>query len=46
MVTDTAPFRYPAYHTGSDTPDQLHYEALATVVEALAGVVLDLGRGV
>jgi Zn-dependent M28 family amino/carboxypeptidase len=42
MVTDTAPFRYPAYHTPADTPEQLDYEALATVTGALAAVVLDL----
>jgi Zn-dependent M28 family amino/carboxypeptidase len=42
MVTDTAPFRYPAYHTPADTPEQLDYEALATVTAALAAVVLDL----
>jgi Zn-dependent M28 family amino/carboxypeptidase len=44
MVTDTAPFRYPAYHTEGDTPDQLRYDALAEVVAALGGVVLDLCR--
>ncbi len=42
MVTDTAPFRYPAYHTEDDTPDRLRYDALETVVRALAAVVRDL----
>ena len=42
MVTDTAPFRYPAYHSEADTPDQLSYDVLATVVTALASVVHDL----
>jgi Zn-dependent M28 family amino/carboxypeptidase len=42
MATDTAPFRYAAYHTGEDTPERLDYEALATVTLALAGVALDL----
>src|SRR5205814_10011080 len=26
MVTDTAPFRYPYYHSSSDTPDKLDYD--------------------
>jgi Zn-dependent M28 family amino/carboxypeptidase len=42
MATDTAPFRYPAYHTEADTPDRLRYDALETVVRALTAVVLDL----
>ena len=42
MATDTAPFRYPAYHTEADTPDRLRYDALETVVGALTAVVLDL----
>jgi Zn-dependent M28 family amino/carboxypeptidase len=35
MVTDTAPFRYPHYHTGADTPDKIDYERLARVVAGL-----------
>jgi hypothetical protein len=42
MVTDTAPFRYPHYHTLRDTPDKLSYERLARVVKGLEGVVRDL----
>lgn len=42
MVTDTAPFRNPAYHTEEDTPDRLDYAALAAVTEALAAVTRDL----
>jgi hypothetical protein len=38
MVTDTAPFRYPHYHTGADTPDKLDYE-LERVVGELVGVL-------
>ena len=26
MITDTAPYRYPAYHTSEDTPDKVDYE--------------------
>lgn len=50
MVTDTAPYRYPHYHTAADTPDKLDYERLARVVsglyamaKALAGVGPDAG---
>jgi Peptidase family M28 len=39
MVTDTAPFRYPHYHTGDDTPDKLDYERLARVTEGLEKVI-------
>jgi hypothetical protein len=42
MVTDTAPFRYPHYHTLRDTPDKLDYDRLARVMRGLEGVVRDL----
>lgn len=42
MVTDTAPYRYPYYHTAQDTPDRVNYEALARVTEGLDGVVAGL----
>ena len=45
MVTDTAPFRYPHYHTLRDTPDKLDYERLARVVQGLEGVLRDLASG-
>jgi len=35
MVTDTAPYRYPHYHTAQDTPDKVDYERLARVVRGL-----------
>lgn len=35
MITDTAYFRYPHYHTPRDTPDKVDYERLARVVRAL-----------
>lgn len=44
MVTDTAPFRYPYYHTARDTPEQLNYEALARVVAGLQPVIADLAN--
>lgn len=39
MVTDTALFRNPHYHTANDTPDKLDYERMAMVVDGLAGVI-------
>jgi Zn-dependent M28 family amino/carboxypeptidase len=35
MVTDTAPWRYPWYHTAQDTPDKIDFEKLADVVDGL-----------
>jgi len=42
MVTDTAPFRYPYYHTPEDTPDKIDYERLARVVWGLGAVLAEL----
>jgi Zn-dependent M28 family amino/carboxypeptidase len=44
MVTDTAPFRYPWYHTANDTPDKIDYEKLAQVVDGLEAVIESLTR--
>lgn len=35
MITDTAPFRYPHYHTPQDTPDKVDFERVARVVREL-----------
>ena len=35
MVTDTAFYRYPWYHTREDTPDKIDYDKLARVTRAL-----------
>lgn len=46
MVTDTAPYRDPAYHTPDDLPRNVDYDRLARVVRGLAEVVADLaGEG-
>jgi len=42
MVTDTAPFRYPYYHTAQDTPDEVDYDRLARVTLGLTEVTRDL----
>lgn len=46
MVTDTAPFRYPHYHTTADSPDKVDYERLARIVSGLEAVIRDWARGV
>ena len=45
MVTDTAPYRYPYYHTPDDTPDKIDYDRLARVVVGLEPVIQDLVSG-
>jgi len=42
MVTDTAPFRYPHYHSPTDTPDKIDFDRLARVVSGLEDVVTDM----
>jgi Zn-dependent M28 family amino/carboxypeptidase len=42
MVTDTALYRYPAYHSAEDTPEKVDYDRLARVVAGLARVVSTL----
>ncbi len=42
MVTDTAPFRYPYYHTEEDTVEKIDYDRLARVVTGLEAIVRDL----
>ena len=39
MISDTAPYRNPFYHTPQDTPDKLDYARTARVVDGLAHVV-------
>jgi Zn-dependent M28 family amino/carboxypeptidase len=42
MVTDTAPFRYPWYHTAHDTPEKIDYDKLAHVIDGLEAVIESL----
>ena len=44
MVTDTAFYRYPHYHTAQDTPDKIDYVRMAQVVEGLAKAILLLAN--
>jgi len=42
MITDTAPFRYPHYHSSTDTPDKLDYDRFALVVSGMEKVIEEL----
>ncbi|HTT41016.1 MAG TPA: M28 family peptidase [Burkholderiales bacterium] len=42
MVTDTAFYRYPYYHTAEDTPDKVDYARLTQVTSGLAGALSEL----
>src|SRR6266540_4489876 len=44
MVTDSAFYRNPNYHTAADRPDTLDYSRLAAVVEGVARAVVDLAN--
>jgi hypothetical protein len=44
MVTDTAPFRYPYYHSSKDTPDKLDYNRFMLVVSGMQKVIEDLDK--
>ena len=44
MITDTAVFRYPHYHTPADTPDKVDYQKLARITAGLARVLHHLAR--
>lgn len=45
MITDSAPYRYPHYHTADDTPDKLDYNRTARVVLGLATTIEHLASG-
>jgi Zn-dependent M28 family amino/carboxypeptidase len=42
MLTDTALYRYPWYHSAQDTPDKVDYARLAKVVTGLRGMLAEL----
>jgi hypothetical protein len=44
MITDTAPFRYPYYHSSSDTPDKLDYDRFTLVVSGIEKVIEELDQ--
>ena len=44
MITDTAPFRYPYYHSSNDTPDKLDYDRFTLVVSGVEKVIQELAK--
>ena len=44
MVTDTAFYRYPWYHTAQDTAEKLDYGNLARVTEGLCEAICLLAK--
>lgn len=46
MITDTAFYRNPNYHTAFDTPDTLDYKRMAQVVEGVKAAVIVLAGSV
>jgi hypothetical protein len=44
MITDTAPFRYPHYHSSTDTPDKLDYDRFTLVVSGMEKVIEGLNK--
>ncbi len=39
MITDTAFYRYPYYHTSEDTPDKINYEQMTRVVMGVSKMI-------
>jgi Zn-dependent M28 family amino/carboxypeptidase len=44
MVTDTAFYRYPYYHTAQDTAEKIDYEKLAMLTEGLYAALVEFTR--
>jgi Zn-dependent M28 family amino/carboxypeptidase len=44
MVTDTAFYRYPYYHSAGDTAEKLNYEKLAALTQGLSSALLSLSN--
>ncbi|MGR9116333.1 MAG: M28 family peptidase [Gammaproteobacteria bacterium] len=44
MITDTAFYRYPYYHSAQDTPDKLNYEPFAEVTNGLFLMLCELTK--
>jgi Zn-dependent M28 family amino/carboxypeptidase len=42
MITDTAPYRYPYYHSAEDTPDKLDYDRMGRAIVGLEAVLREL----
>lgn len=44
MITDTANFRNPHYHTELDTPDTVDYESMSRVVTGIAEMIKEVAQ--
>jgi Zn-dependent M28 family amino/carboxypeptidase len=44
MATDTAPLRYPYYHTRADTPDKINFSWLSQIVSGFRAVIADIAN--
>ncbi|CAN5459981.1 hypothetical protein BH11PSE11_BH11PSE11_03560 [soil metagenome] len=44
MITDTAVFRYPFYHTRRDTPDRVDYQRMARIFKGVSAIAVDLAE--
>jgi Zn-dependent M28 family amino/carboxypeptidase len=44
MITDTAFYRNPYYHTQDDTPDKINYKKLEELVYGLKNVIMELAK--
>lgn len=42
MITDTAIFRYPYYHTARDTQEKINFDKMSRVVEGIRNVIISL----
>lgn len=42
MITDTAPYRYPHYHSPEDTPDKVDYEKMVPIVRGIEKMLQDM----
>ena len=42
MITDTAPYRYPHYHSPWDTPDKVNYEKMVPLVLGVEEMLKDM----
>lgn len=45
MITDTAPYRYPYYHTAQDRPEHVNFDALAAIETGLEDAILSVAEG-
>jgi hypothetical protein len=44
MITDTAWYRNPRYHTARDTPETLNYQKMALITDGVAAAIRDLSQ--